>query len=358
MATYSRPGLRRGHAAAPVVVALASALAALTVVADVRNPPRIELDAIPDGQGVVFGSIDVRWPNMPGLAKLNPRGKIVHIYSEHKLSQKHPGDPDRVYRPKQDEELPFLELLPAGRYVVTCLYLQDLFGQPSGYCYPVGLIFEVVPGQTTYVGRGLLKMPRGLTTLNLEASAVDDRTTAVAAFPSLPAERLTAAESRVALPMRGADRLAMATENFARLLRAMQDESRVLHEEHADVHLQLTRFVIEGRSPTDWDTALEIIQTMRYEEPRTPAAWLDRFRQQSDPQCPSEWQVLAEAADSVMFERRSPDCAPHVAQQALYRTIYGPVGVWMLICTQKGAFDAPTRQECQALLESAKVERR
>ncbi|MBS0393841.1 MAG: hypothetical protein JSR54_04400 [Proteobacteria bacterium] len=318
----------------------------------------MDLSAIPEGQGVVFGSFDVRWPNMPGLAKLNPRGKIVHVYSERKLQQKHAGDPDRVYRPTQDQELPFLEQLPAGRYVATCLYLQDLFGQPSGRCYPVGLIFEVVPGQVTYVGRWLLKMPSGLTSVSLDASAVDDRAAAVAALPGAPGEALAAAESRLALPMRGADTLEMATENFARLLQAMQDQTRVHHEERADVHLQLTRFVIEGRSPTDWDTALEIVQTMRYDEPRTPAAWLDRFRQQSDPQCPSEWQVLAEDADSVLFERRSPECAPHVAQQALYRTIYGPVGVWLLICTQKGALDAPTRRECQALLESAKVSRR
>jgi hypothetical protein len=115
------------------------------------------------------------------------------------------------------------------------------------------------------------------------------------------------------------------------------------------------RFVLEGRDAMDWNVALEILQSQRVNEPQTPAAWLQRYRETSDPLCPSEWQTLAEAADSVMFERHSPDCPPHAAQQAVHRMVYGAGGAWHLICTQKGRFDPQTQQECRALLESAKV---
>lgn len=324
-----------------------------------RDDPPVDLANLPPGQGAVFFTLDVQWPEQPAIAKANVAEKVVEVYSLQKLQdRKRVQKPDLTLFPRVGTPKTVLRTLPAGRYEVTCLYLRDImFMRPLGYCYPLEIVFDVAAGEVTYAGRLVLTMPKEAMSTRMTVQVADDRAGAVAALDAVHADRLAAATVRLAIPVRMEEHIEFATAVFPRFETAIQDPARVHREERKDIGLVMVTFVIAGRDSTDWGTAFEILQTQRADEPETPAAWLQRYRTLSDPPCPSEWEVLAETADSVSFERRSPDCPPHVAQQAVHRMIYGPAGAWQLICTQKGSFDAQTRQECRALLESAHVVR-
>lgn len=345
------------HRAFRCVVLLACVAACGVASAGPRDDPPVDLAKLPPGHGAVFFTLDVQWPEQPAIAKANVAEKVVEIYSLQKLQdRKHVQKPDLTLFPKVGTPKTVLRTLPAGRYEVTCLYLRDLmFIRPLGYCYPLEIVFDVVDGEVRYVGRLVLTMPKEAMSTRMKVQVVDDRPGAIAALDPVHGERLAAAGSRLAIPVRLAEHIEFATEVFPRFDAALQDPARVHREQRKDIGLVIVRFVIQGRDAMDWDVAFEMLQSHRADEPETPAAWLQRYRSITDPICPSEWQVLAEATDSVTFERRSPDCPPHVAQQAVHRMIYGPAGAWQLICTQKGSFDPQTLQECRAFLESAQV---
>ncbi len=290
-----------------------------------RDDPPIDLAKLQPGYGAFFVTLDVQWPEQPGLAKMNVPEKVVEIYSLQKLQDtKHVQKPDLRFFTKVGTPKTILRALPAGRYEVTCLYLRDvMFMRPVGYCYPLEIVFDVSEGQVTYIGRLVLTMPKGAMTTQMKVQVVDDRATAMAALDPVHGERLALAETRLAIPAKGNEGIEFALSACPRLEAAVQDKTRVYTEEHPEIGLTLMRFVIAGRDVMDWDVAFEVLQTRRVDEPATPSAWLERYRSMTDPVCPSEWQVLAETPQSVTFERRSPDCPPHVAQHGLQRVLYG-----------------------------------
>lgn len=339
------------------LVLLACAAASGAAGAGPRDDPPVDLAKLPPGHGAVFFTLDVQWPEQPAIAKANVAEKVVEVYSLQKLQdRKHPQKPDLTLFPKVGTPKTVLRTLPAGRYEFTCLYLRDLmFVRPVGSCYPLEIVFDVAAGEVAYAGRLVLTMPKEAMSTRMKVRIVDDRAGAIAALDPAHGERSSAARSGLAIPVRLDEHVEFATAAFPRFEASIQDEKRVHREERKDIGLVIVRFVIEGRDTMDWDVAFEILQSRRAEEPATPSAWLQHYRSASDPSCPSEWQVLQEAADSVTFERKSPDCPPHVAQQAIHRMIYGPAGAWQLVCTQKGTLDPQTHQECRALLDSAHV---
>ncbi len=117
--------------------------------------------------------------------------------------------------------------------------------------------------------------------------------------------------------------------------------------------VMLTRFVVDGESMTQWTEAFEVLNTLRRGQPRNARQWYEQFRTHGDTLCPGEWNVIAETRDSITFERSTPDCPPHAAQQALYRTLYGKREVFTLIATRKGAMTPEMRAGWQRVLDSA-----
>lgn len=340
-----------------VIVALVAAMAGRGVIA--AEPP-VDPSRIEPGHGVVFGSIEVQWPDQPKLIKLgNSSEKIVEIHRLDKVQEGRTSVPAVVVRPRVGGNELFVRDLVAGRYVVTCLYHKDVItSRPTGYCYPVGVDFLVESGKVTYVGRVVLRLPKKMMSLQMDVAVQDDRAAAEAALADRFGTALSTAGTRLAVAAAASEGVQLVAEEFPRLHEAMQAKDRAHTDSREHEGYQLTRFVIEGRSVDDWDIALEVLETYRLNEPPTARDWLQKYRAFSDPSCPGDWQVLAESDESVLFERTSPECPPHAAQQALHRTIYGRTGVWSLICTQKGALDEATRRECRALLESATIQSR
>jgi hypothetical protein len=116
----------------------------------------------------------------------------------------------------------------------------------------------------------------------------------------------------------------------------------------------LQRFVIEGKSATDWTDALEVLNTMRKAEPKTPTGWYERFQKQGA-QCPSNWTLIAQNKDSVTFQRDSLACSLQPAQTGLYRVLYGKQQVFTLIFTSKAPLSEEKRRQVLAMLDSATV---
>jgi hypothetical protein len=241
--------------------------------------------------------------------------------------------------------------------MITCVYHADiLVSQPSGYCYPVQAQFSVVEGELTYIGNVVIRMPPSIMSLKLDVEIVDQRELALAGLTEKYGEALAAGTSRLATGPRDREELVFPTEQFPRLAAAMQRPEMIHSESKADAY-ELVRYAIAGNSKDDWEIALEVMVMPRISQPRTPTAWLKEYRDISGQTCPGEWTILEKTGESMTFERRTPDCPPYVAQQAIYRLLYGQDLVFVLICTQEGGFDEQTRKECQATLAGASIVR-
>ncbi len=118
-----------------------------------------------------------------------------------------------------------------------------------------------------------------------------------------------------------------------------------------------TRFIIEGSSAEEWTEIFEMINTQRKNEPKDVRGWYDRFQTQGEKTCQSNWEILEESKESMMFEHRADDCQPFEAQHALYRVFYGKKNVFVLFATRKAGMDAETRDRWMKLLKSAEIKR-
>lgn len=116
----------------------------------------------------------------------------------------------------------------------------------------------------------------------------------------------------------------------------------------------LQRFVTEGKSAFDWTEAVEVLNTMRRAEPKTPAEWYGRF-QQKGLDCPSNWTLIAQDKKSVTFRRDSQACPPQPAQSGFYRVVYGKQQVFVLMVTNKSAVSEQKHQQILAMLASAEI---
>ena len=114
--------------------------------------------------------------------------------------------------------------------------------------------------------------------------------------------------------------------------------------------------VVRGRSANDWTEALLIVARTPDRKVRTAAEWLSELRAEAAKRCPSEVQVLAEDANSVLFERRSIGCKGDYPPVAMYRVIAGPRSLFLLAVLSREDISDPSRAQWRALLESARIE--
>jgi len=144
-------------------------------------------------------------------------------------------------------------------------------------------------------------------------------------------------------------------DKLGRALETRDGQKPIVYTEDRTPVYRLTRFVVEGTSAEDWVEAMEILNTMRHNEPPTVAEWYQRYHEHGDASCKSEWNVLGQSESWLMFERKSGECPPHASQQAIYKIMYGKKQVWLLIGTRKGTMDEATRSGWLAVMESASV---
>lgn len=115
------------------------------------------------------------------------------------------------------------------------------------------------------------------------------------------------------------------------------------------------RFVVEGESLQDWTEILEIINTDLRDEPDEVGAWFERFRVQGNKTCPSDWVVIEEQSDSIIFQRTAKNCQGFDDQDAVYRVLYGKKNVFVIFATLKGEMDEASRMGYLNVLRSAEV---
>lgn len=352
-----RPGLAL---LATIACSMASTMGA--VVAHGKESPPVDPANIALGHTVVFGSIEVRWPDQPAMVRLgNSAEKIVQVQSLEKVKQQRASiyDPAAVIRPRVGEEKTFVLDLLAGDYVLTCLYHKNLLGsQPDGYCYPLDVAFTAAAGQVTYIGKIVARMPAKMLSLTVGIDVVDDRAAAEERLAAKYGPALSAAATRLADSGRSPARLpGIAMTAFPRLAAAMDQPERSSVDFDPRIGAFMARFVVEGSSLEQWTMVVDTFETPRSVNPPTVDEWWQGFRASGDSECPSEWTVLAQSPDSVTFERRAPQCGSLGPEQSIYRTLYGPDAVYMVVCTQKVAFDEQNRRDCLSLVESARVEK-
>ncbi len=114
--------------------------------------------------------------------------------------------------------------------------------------------------------------------------------------------------------------------------------------------------VVRGKSASDWTEALLIVARTPDRKVRTAPEWLAELRTEATKRCTSSITVLAEDAQSVLFERRSTGCKGDYPPVALYRVVQGPRSLFMLAVLSRTELSETSRGEWRALLESARIE--
>ena len=110
---------------------------------------------------------------------------------------------------------------------------------------------------------------------------------------------------------------------------------------------------IKGTSTRDWTEALEIISITRPRDVASAHAWMEQLRREAKARCPARFTILAEAPNSITFERRSPDCPGEPAANGIYRLVAGKRSWFELAVLSKGELAAEAREQWLALLASA-----
>ncbi len=131
-------------------------------------------------------------------------------------------------------------------------------------------------------------------------------------------------------------------------------EDAVYFEDRRPDHV-LDRIVIRGRSPQDWDEALEILV-----KPHTPGqtgaqAWFDQWRASEDQACRSDWQVIAADQHSITFTRAAAQCPELAGQERIYRAMIGKKDAFVLGGFVRGVMPGEQRQQWLALFATARL---
>lgn len=113
---------------------------------------------------------------------------------------------------------------------------------------------------------------------------------------------------------------------------------------------------IRGTSAQSWTEAMEIVSIARPRKIATARAWMAILQGQALARCRATFAVLAEDANSVTFERRSPGCAAEPASLGIYRLVAGRRSWFELAVLVKGELDETARRQWLALLASAHID--
>ncbi|MFM7027197.1 MAG: hypothetical protein ACKOXK_00780 [Chakrabartia sp.] len=114
---------------------------------------------------------------------------------------------------------------------------------------------------------------------------------------------------------------------------------------------------IRGSSAQNWTEALEIISIVRPGGVVDAKDWMARLQSAAEARCPAQFAILAQDAQSITFERRSPDCPAERSSYGLYRLVTGKKSWFQLSVLVKDDLAEPARRQWLALLASAHLDR-
>ncbi len=134
-----------------------------------------------------------------------------------------------------------------------------------------------------------------------------------------------------------------------------QAAPRIVFEDKSPVY-QKTSFVLEDSGAVS--EGLDIINTDPANDPSTVSGWYSEYRGVSEETCKSDWQVLDEREDSLLFERITRGCPSLGSEHGLYKVLYGEQNNYVLIATRTPAMSQETRSHWLTLLGSARIELR
>lgn len=153
-----------------------------------------------------------------------------------------------------------------------------------------------------------------------------------------------------------ADRLVFDHSLYPALQEAFRDQERNVRYVVSDNPRYIfDRIKVRGRSLDDFTEALEIMVTSRGRDVQTIADWFERYRQEQDETCGSEWQTLAQDAASITFSRTTRGCPEYDGQTRIYRTVLGERSVYMLTAITRGEMAQPLRETWLTVLASARL---
>ncbi len=120
--------------------------------------------------------------------------------------------------------------------------------------------------------------------------------------------------------------------------------------------VQFDRIMVQGRSVSDWDEAMEITVSKRSRKQGTAQEAFDSWRKTQDAGCPAQWNELARDDGSITIEQTTPTCANAPAHQAVWRLMLGARSVFVIGGVYRGAMPTAMRQSWLALLASARID--
>ncbi len=121
--------------------------------------------------------------------------------------------------------------------------------------------------------------------------------------------------------------------------------------------VELTRFVLEGKSIDEWTEALETINALRAAYPPTLETFYNKNMELRKKTCPdSAFNIISQDPNSILYELRTKNCSFFPDQHSLTRVMYGKTNVWVLIYTNTVA-ELPTdkREEWIRYLSQANL---
>ncbi|HVR92052.1 MAG TPA: hypothetical protein VHG29_13305 [Novosphingobium sp.] len=113
---------------------------------------------------------------------------------------------------------------------------------------------------------------------------------------------------------------------------------------------------VRGQSASDWTEALVIRSRLPDRRVRTAPDWMAEIRAEAGRGCRSEFNTIAEDANSVTFERHSSGCAANYPPVGIYRVVAGQRSLFMLAVVARDGIGAEARRQWLDLLASARIE--
>lgn len=140
------------------------------------------------------------------------------------------------------------------------------------------------------------------------------------------------------------------------LYAAVQDgkDDAIFFARLSPTHL-VDRIMVRGRSPQDWDEAVEIDVQRRAPKVSTAQIWYAAFRTSQDKTCPSIWREIAADAASLTFSRITGNCQAMSRQTRLYRIVLGKRDAFLLSALNRREFTPTEQEQVLQMLASARL---
>ena len=113
---------------------------------------------------------------------------------------------------------------------------------------------------------------------------------------------------------------------------------------------------VRGKSAHDWAEALVIVSRVPDRKIRSAEQWRAALEGETTRRCASTFQVIAQDAGSITFERQSNACPAGYPVRAIYRVMAGKGALFMLAVLAKDDLAPTARAEWLAMMASARIE--